>query len=76
MEEDSPVHLFSVAYDALSWFNRENSSDVELTGLVGADKFDDKEKPFEIGLVHFNGEICACGQVLFTPDADASFLSS
>jgi hypothetical protein len=76
MEEDSPVHLRSVAYDALSWFNRENSSYFELTGLVGADKFDDIEKPFEIYLVHFNGEICACEQVLFTPDADASFLSS
>ena len=76
MEEGILVHLRSVAYVALSWFNRENSSDFELTELVGADKIDDIEKPFEIGLVQFDGEICACEQVLYTPDADASFLSS
>ena len=40
--------------------------------MVGAEKIDDIEEFFEIGLVLCDGEIRPCVQVLFTPDVDGS----
>lgn len=67
MVEDIPVHLRSIAADAVDWFNSEHDSTFELTGVVGADQIHKTDEPFEIGLVLCDGEICACEQVRVSP---------
>ena len=67
MEQEIPFELRAPTKKALQWLNRENNSDYDLTGLVGADKVSDLSKPFEIGLILCDGELCARKQVAFTP---------
>jgi len=67
LEQEIPFELRAPAKKALKWLNRENNSDYDLTGLVGAEKVNDLSKPFEIGLILCNGELCARKQVAFTP---------
>ena len=66
-----PGHLAPAARAALSWVNHTRSSNYRLTGLVGFDEVDSVAKPFEMGLVLCDGEICAREQVLVFPDGDA-----
>ena len=67
MEQEIPFELRAPTKKALQWLNRENNSDYDLTGLVGAEKVSDLSKPFEIGLILCDGELCARKQIAFTP---------
>ena len=67
MEHDIPARLRIPVNDALQWLNHESSSNYQLTGILGAEQVDDLNKPFDIGLILCDGEICARKQIEFTP---------
>ena len=69
--ENIPEHLATATHEALSWINRERGSDYSLTGLVGVERIETTEEPFEFGLVLCDGEICAREQIRVTPYGDA-----
>lgn len=71
LTEEIPVHLRPAADAALSWVNDARAASFTLSGLVDVDEAVDVAKPFEMGLILCDGELCTREQVRVAPDADA-----
>ena len=69
-ENDIPEFLRAAALAGTEWINEKSNTSYELTGLVDAEKIQDINLPFELGLVLCDGEICTREQVLFKPSTE------
>lgn len=67
-----PQHLRAPAEGALAWVNERRGSRFYLTGVIEADAGTDQQRPFELGLVLCDGDICTREQVRVTPVTDGA----
>ena len=71
LRDDIPGHLVPAAEAALSWVNDAHATNYSLTGLVDVDEGVNIAKPFELGLILCDGELCMRDQVRVAPDGEA-----
>ncbi len=69
--EDIPAHLQPAVTSALSWLNEGRETPFAVTGLLGAERVDDVESPFELGLVLCDGEFCSREQIRIIPEGSS-----
>ena len=68
-ESEIPERLLEPSAAALRWLNESQQTQFELTGVVDYEAALEQglDKPFEVGLVLCDGEICKREQVRITP---------
>ena len=68
-KNEIPEPLLGPSAAALRWLNEAQQTQFELTGVVGYEVALEQglNKPFEVGLVLCDGEICKREQVRITP---------